>query len=698
MRPTPAAAAADIRVTETLLRCWVRENGIAVDRHGGPLRIGLPASGLALEVPVHYRSPCGWHRFGPPVISGPAPEGPSREAPVAGGPAPGGPVAGGPAPGGQVAGGPAPGGPVAGGQPVDAGLLAALLVREIASRQGLPASAGADCLGRVIDSLRRIAVHIEARATTHRAPATPGTPTAPPGPAAPSGPAVLPAVPLTPAAAAAAAEAAMPFGAGASAVADRAGDAAGLPLFLVAEQALITGHPFHPTAKSREGASPEELATYSPELHGSFALHWFAAHPSVAASGGTIAGRGPAELLRRLLPDRDLPAAPAGHLLLPAHPWQARHLRARPDVTAMIADGLLVDLGPAGPPWYPTASLRTVWRPDAPVMIKLSLGMRITNSRRVNLRGELELSAQVSALLDAGPRDWLASAHPGFHLLEDPAWVGLNPPGAGSPAPGAAGAPGPGLDSAIRVNPFGADDRVVCVAGLVADRPDRAVRTGPANPADPGPSMLARIIDGLAARAGRPAAEIAADWFARYLRVVAAPALDLYARHGVGLEAHQQNCLVTLDDHGWPTAGWYRDSQGYYVAASHADAARRAVPGFGDGLAAIFDNALVDERVLYYLMINNVFGLAGALGAANRADEAHLLAAVRALLVRARADLAADGVAVPGLFGLLLSSPVLRCKANFATAVDGRDELAGPVATQSLYVDIPNPLVTELGS
>ncbi|KLL09901.1 hypothetical protein FrCorBMG51_21665 [Protofrankia coriariae] len=671
-----AATAADARVIETLLRCWVRENGIAVDRHGGPLRIGLPASGLALEVPVRYRSPCGWHRFGPPTISGSTTEAA----------APGNPIGEAPATGGRATRRPSTGGPAVGGPPVDAGLLAALLVREIASRQGLPPSAGADCLGRVIDSLRRIAVHIEARATTRRGPARPTTP------ATPSGPVVPPDGPGTPA------EVAMPAGAGASTVPDAAGDAAGTALFLVAEQALITGHPFHPTAKSREGASAEELATYSPELYGSFALHWFAAHPSVAASGGTIAGRGPAELLRRLLPDRDLPVAPAGYLLLPAHPWQARYLRTRPDATAMIADGLLVALGPAGPPWYPTASLRTVWRPDAPVMIKLSLGMRITNSRRINLRDELELGVQISALLDTGLRDWLAGAHPDFHLLEDPAWVGLDPPSAGSPAPGAASVSSLGLDSAIRVNPFGVDDRVVCVAGLVADRPDRTVRADPANPTDPGPSMLVRIVDGLAARAGRPAAEVAADWFARYLRVVAAPALDLYARHGVGLEAHQQNCLVTLDDHGRPTAGWYRDSQGYYVAASHADAVRRAVPGFGDGLAAIFDNALVDERVLYYLMINNVFGVIGALGAANRADETHLLAAVRVMLVRMRADLAADGVAVPDLFGLLLDSPVLRCKANFATAVDGRDELAGPVATQSLYVDIPNPLVTELGS
>ncbi|WP_283234655.1 IucA/IucC family protein, partial [Candidatus Protofrankia californiensis] len=389
-----AATAADTRVTETLLRCWVRENGITVGHRGSLLRIDLPASGLVLDTPVRYRSACGWHRFGPLTT---------------------------------------------GGLTVDAGLLAALLVREVTNQRGLPPSAGTDCLGRIINSLRHTAVYVETRAATPRTPATPSGPAAP---TTPSGPAA----PATPS------EAATPVG---------PDDAACLPPFLAAEQALITGHPFHPAAKSREDASAAELATYSPELRGSFPLHWFAAHPSVAASGGTIGGHSPAELLRSLLPSRDLTAAYASYLPLPAHPWQAHDLRARADVTAMIADGLLVDLGPVGPPWYPTASLRTVWRPDAPVMLKLSLGMRITNSRRVNLRGELELGTQISVLLDAGLRDWLVATHPGFHLLEDPAWVGLDAPDtagsargsipegwAGTAGPGTAGpgAAGPGLE------------------------------------------------------------------------------------------------------------------------------------------------------------------------------------------------------------------------------------------------------------
>ncbi|KOG47020.1 hypothetical protein ADK38_45915, partial [Streptomyces varsoviensis] len=74
------------------------------------------------------------------------------------------------------------------------------------------------------------------------------------------------------------------------------------------------------------------------------------------------------------------------------HPWQAREVRNRPAVAALFDAGLLHDLGPHGEPWHPTSSVRTVHRPGAPAMLKLSLGLRITNSRRENLRKELRLS------------------------------------------------------------------------------------------------------------------------------------------------------------------------------------------------------------------------------------------------------------------------------------------------------------------
>ncbi|KWX10349.1 hypothetical protein TR74_04155, partial [Carbonactinospora thermoautotrophica] len=218
--------------------------------------------------------------------------------------------------------------------------------------------------------------------------------------------------------------------------------------------------------------------------------------------------------------------------------------------------------------------------------------------------------------------------------------------------------------------------RVVCVSGLVAERPGL------------GPSRLGETVRALAARSGRGLDEVSAEWFDRYLRVVAIPLLWLYAEHGLALEAHQQNTLVTLDVDGWPTGGWYRDSQGYYVAASKVGRVRALLPGFDEGVPVVFDDALVDERVGYYVGVNNLLGLIGAFGAQGLADETALLARLRhALAAAARAY-----DPTPRVVELLLDAPTLRCKANHLTCVDGRDELVGSVETQSVYVEIPNPL------
>ncbi|MFV2121941.1 iron transporter, partial [Streptomyces sp. Act-28] len=64
IQPPDPAAEADRAAVDNLLRCWVRETG--VERPADDvLRLELPASGTAVEAPVRYWSPVGWHRFGP---------------------------------------------------------------------------------------------------------------------------------------------------------------------------------------------------------------------------------------------------------------------------------------------------------------------------------------------------------------------------------------------------------------------------------------------------------------------------------------------------------------------------------------------------------------------------------------------------------------------------------------------------------
>ncbi|MFJ9622371.1 IucA/IucC family protein [Streptomyces sp. NPDC101181] len=562
--PDPLRAA-DAAGTESLLRCWTRETGLARP-DGDTLRIAFPASGTALLVPVRYWSATGAHRFGAPALES------------------------------------APGAP-----PADAVTVAALIARE-GGRSGT-----ADLVARVADSVRHTAGFIEQR---RRAPADP----------AGSGP------------------------------------------FLTAEQALLLGHPLHPTPKSREGLSEAESRRYSPELHGSFPLHWFAVDRTLTATDSAWTEGGPATAEELLAPHAEGLTRPPGTVAVPVHPWQAADLLHRPQVRALADAGLLHDLGPHGEQWHPTSSIRTVHRPGARVMLKLSLGVRITNSRRENLRKELHRGVEVHRLLSTGLAEQWRREHPGFDIVRDPAWIAVDDP---------EGDHVTGLDVMLRHNPFGPYDDAACVAGLTAQRP---------RPEEPAlRSRLAEAVARLATRTGHTSHDISAEWFRRYLDHVVRPVLWLDAHAGVALEAHQQNTLVVLDPDGWPAGGRYRDNQGYYFRDSRRAELERRLPGIGAVSDTFVSDPVTDERFAYYLGINNVLGLIGAFGAQRLGDEQELLTVLRQFLTE-NAEL---GSSLPGY---LLENRQLRCKANLMTRLHGLDELVGPVDTQSVYVTIANPL------
>ncbi|WP_405915933.1 IucA/IucC family protein [Streptomyces sp. NBC_00728] len=625
--------AAQAAAVENLLRCWVRENDLPAP-DDGTLRIPLPASGSTLLVPVRHWSPSGWHRFGLPLLAeapdrAPAVDAVTVAALLARQTAAGTPTAN------RVS------APTASPDPasptptsVDAATAApatrpaaAAPSRPEPRHSDSPAGEGTDLVGRVADSVRRTAVFI----TDRRAHPT-DTP----------------------------------------------------DLFLAAEQALLLGHPLHPTPKGRDGLSEAEGRLYSPELRGSFPLHWMAVAPSVLASDSAWTERGrpvSAEQLTTRLAGPGLTLPDGYAAALPLHPWQMREVRHRQETAALLDAGLLQDLGPQGAPWHPTSSVRTVYRSGAPAMLKLSLGLRITNSRRENLRKELHRGVEVHRLLRGGLFKQWQAVHPGFDVVRDPSWLAVDGPD---------GRPLPGLDVMIRHNPFGPTDDVGCVAGLVSPRP--YVRPGTHDPAAGGPVMrsrLAEIVTGLAARTGRSLAAVATEWFLRYLEQVVRPVLWLDSEAGIALEAHQQNTLLLLDAQGWPAGGRYRDNQGYYFRESRRAELDARLPGIGAHSDTFVPDEVTDERFAYYLAINNVLGLVGAFGSQRLADERLLLAAFRRFLTGVATG--PDRLRTP-LPALLLDSPVLRCKANLLTRLHGLDELVGPVDTQSVYVTISNPL------
>lgn len=456
----------------------------------------------------------------------------------------------------------------------------------------------------------------------------------------------------------------------------RAGDVPRLwsaaPLsFIESEQALLIGHPLHPTAKSRGEMPVGDRERYAPEHRGSFPLNWLAVDPALVRHGSATGAPAHELTARALAHDAGgaMPAAFEGRVAVPAHPWELEHLRADPRLAALLDSGRVVELGAVGAPFTPTTSVRTVYRGDSPWQYKFSLHVSVTNSVRVTLPKELTRAVEAAQLAATSVGERARAAAPYLVVLHDPAYLAVED---------AAGVPIDGLSVLLRQNRWPAGDGVDVSAVTVL------CQLSPGG----GPARAAALVEAIAAREGRTPAEAAREWFARYCEVAIVSLLRLYLDVGLCFEPHQQNTLLELED-GWPARCVVRDSQGYFHRELAHDDIAAVIPGLGEASESIFPEALADERLVYYPFVNNALGMAGALGASGVADEDVLLADLRRVVERERAR---GGRYPATLLDRVLDEPRWPCKANLRTRLHDMDELVGDIATQSVYVTIPNPL------
>lgn len=434
--------------------------------------------------------------------------------------------------------------------------------------------------------------------------------------------------------------------------------------FLGAEQSLIHGHALHPTPKNHDGMADWHLPTYAPELGGKFQLRFFAVAAGHLRAGSALDQ--PAAALVSDIPGiADAFDLLPGETLIPAHPLQTEALLLDPSVQALIAAGKLRDLGAAGPVFSATSSLRTVYSPDCPWMLKFSVPVRITNSRRINQLSELDagvLMARLFRELGVGRREH------GLRILDDPAWLAVAVPGRREG----------GFEMIFRENPFRAE---------AARGPVNLVALT-AEPLPGAESWLARLLhrgecEGGTGRGGASRIE-ARRWFEAYLDCVVEPIIDLYETHGIALEAHQQNVLIDVSE-GPPRRAWYRDNQGYYIAESHLDRLAAVVPELRLGEDLCYPRDEINDRLAYYLIINQVFGVIGRFGRDGLGDEDEFLDRLAA-----RLDRQARRPGPGGDFARhVLGAPHLLAKGNLLTRAHDIDELSdGP----SVYVPLANPI------
>jgi spermidine-citrate ligase len=353
-----------------------------------------------------------------------------------------------------------------------------------------------------------------------------------------------------------------------------------------------------------------------------------------------------------------------GETLLPMHPLQAQALLLDPDIEALMREGSLRSLGPAGATFTATSSVRTVYSAHTDWMLKFSLPVRITNSVRVNRRHELDAGVAMARFIE---RRGLTDEMPSYRIIKDPAFITLTIPGRSES----------GFETILRENPFAGQSGqgIVTLAALTADPlPGRI-------------SMLARLIGRIQLTEGSSLSKIAAGWFRRYLACAIEPIIELYDRHGLALEAHQQNSLLDISQ-GYPRLGYYRDNQGFYLSERHRADIARTVPETETIGSLYFAEAEINDRFAYYLIVNQVFSVISRMAHDGLCDEIDLIRILRQALENCALRLRGSG---RDFVRHILDHPQIGTKANLATRLIDMDEL-NSTAGHSLYRTMPNPL------
>lgn len=443
-----------------------------------------------------------------------------------------------------------------------------------------------------------------------------------------------------------------------------------LDVYLDSEQSLHYGHPFHPAPKSRQGLSKEEIERYSPELGARFELHYFAVRRECH--------------VQRSLLDRPCDgvveaAAPGGmevpedFVLLPVHPWQARHLSRLPQVQDALRQGLIMDLGCRGEPYFATSSVRTVFHPDNPYFYKFSLNVRLTNCVRKNAIYELDGALEVTRILrDLQPV--LNRRFPDFLVLEEPAYQSADF-GADEAARRQVRE---GFSMILRRSLDGcwARGATPCLAGALFG--NHVI----------GRERLAAMVRRLAVREGIPVESAAQLWLRDYIAQLLPPVLFSYFAHGVIFEPHLQNVLVGIENDR-PSAVVVRDFEGVKLAVGSESALRISGLDQRARQALLYDAAKGWNRIAYCLFVNNLGEAIEQMSAALAVSSTALWAIVREQLWDYQ-QRHGDGDSAPRTNALVSGQP-LPAKANLINRFFMRPDRSVE------YVPSFNPMVLGAG-
>ncbi|WP_444942866.1 IucA/IucC family protein [Microbulbifer sp. ZKSA006] len=438
--------------------------------------------------------------------------------------------------------------------------------------------------------------------------------------------------------------------------------------YISSEQSLLFGHWLHPTPKSRQGIHSWQHEKYTPELKSKFQLHFFAISREFLEQDSFF-DESVEQIINRMLgaEGKDI-NIDIDKQLIPVHPLQAQWLLHQDYIQHLQRDGLIVDLGLMGKMFTPTSSVRTLYCSELNYMIKLSIPVKITNSLRKNRTHELDPGLNIGKLFSLSN---FKEKFPQFTLIEDPAFITVKLPHMQET----------GFETIIRQNPFSKDidtqgSPTLSIAALVQD------------PILPGTqSKLAQQVLKLASKQGVSAEKAALKWFNCYWQCAIEPTIILYDSQGIGLEAHQQNSLLTIHEN-CPIKYYYRDNQGFYLSEKMQGELLTAVPELSNNPDLFYPDNMITDRVGYYLFINQLFSVIGRLGQDNLIDEGQLLKLSYNKLKQLKHE-ALKGVGI-NFINRLFNNSSIPCKGNLLTRVEDIDELEAEKEL-AVYTNIRNP-------
>lgn len=427
--------------------------------------------------------------------------------------------------------------------------------------------------------------------------------------------------------------------------------------FIQAEQAFVLGHNVHPTPKSRDEFTDDDLRAFAPEYAPRVELVWWLVDPSILWEEKSATQMKSAITWQRELYGRHESEENA-LVPFPLHPWQANVLKDDPVIKEYRQRGLIRHGSISHTPWSPTSSLRALYHAQAPFMVKFSLSLRITNSIRHMQQTEVVRGMVLHDIFQSPRLKQFKTEFPFFDVLHEPAAMAIR-----------------GLDHAILPQ-----TTVLIRQNLPTREGHKTVMLAALNQPHPFGlrSWLAEIFEHTSPH----------DFFQAFLQHVLRPLIILQANYGVLLGAHQQNLLVTLRN-DVPVGGFFRDCQGIGLSPlamaqqqDNLDLIERMRPH------CLTESSAVD-LFTYYLLINSVFGTVAAVAREGQVSESSLLAQLNRFL-----ESLASSVKDPHILTHWLKAPALRQKGNFRCNLERFNEntTSDPLA---IYNPYPNPLQQE---